>query len=206
MALIAGLLLAGCGGDSDDGANQAQVDVTQANGPADVGGNNTGAMAEFEEWAETLRALGHSISFQSGSDAAAQLSELAFAGLDDVEWTAASATILGVENGTAELRPDGDQEISIQLGTRIRLGIAADTVRVRVNDESAEGAQLEFEFVGVTVGSSLMESLVVGVGEAGVTIDLSNAVLADGSGGPLGDTIASLNVLVTETSMAGASA
>ena len=207
IAVISALLLAACGGDdSDDGATQAPVDVTQADGPGAVGGDNTGAVAAFEEWAETLRALGHPISFQSGRDATAQLSELAFGGLDDVEWTAASASIVGVENGTAELRPDGNQELSLQLGARIGIGIAAETVRVRVNDESPDNTQLVFEFVDVTVGSSTMESIVISVAEAGVTIALNNTVLANGMGGPLGDTIASLDVLVTETSMVGASA
>jgi hypothetical protein len=207
MALIAALLLAGCGGDdSGDDANRTTGDVlTQTDDPGDAGGDDVGAVAAFEDWAETLRAMGHSISFQNGGDAQGQISELVLGGLDGVEWAAASASIINVENGLAELRPDGDQEISIQIGERISIPITAEIVRVRVNDDSPESTHLEFEFVGVAVGSSLVESMAVS-GGTGVTIALRNTRLDDGLGGPLGDTISSFDVLVTETSMAGTSA
>lgn len=207
MALVAALLLAGCGGDdSGDDANRTTgAELTQTDGPGDAGGDDTGAVAAFEDWAETLRALGHSISFQNQGDAVGQIFELALGGPDGVEWTAASASIVNVENGLAELRPDGDQEISIQLGERISIPITAEIVRVRFNDDIPESTHLELEFVGVAVGSSRMDSMAVS-GGAGVTIALRNTLLDDGLGGPLGDTISSFDVLVTETSLAGPSA
>jgi len=205
MALIAALLLAGCGGDdSGDDANRATGDVlTQTDDPGAAGGDDAGAVTAFEEWAGMLRALGHAISFQNGGDAEGQISELALGGLEGVDWRAASASIVNVENGLVELRPDGDQEISIQIGERISIPITAEIVRVRVNDDSPESTHLEFEFVGVAVGSSLMESMAVS-GGAEVTIALRNTLLADGQGGVLGDTIASFDLLVTETSVDGA--
>jgi hypothetical protein len=197
------MLLAACGGGDDGDADDSEVPAAAADDApaiaaamdeapeADGGGGD--AVAAVEAWAEPLRVLGYTITYDPGAPAVANL---AIAGPDllAIDWTVAGAGNAEADGDAVSFRTDGEHRL--RLGA-FALTFEADSVRITRSANGDGGETLAFVFSGVTGASGSIETLAVqassGEGGAEYQLGIDRYLLAPGQGGPLGSTIAAFD-------------
>ncbi len=207
--VVVSMLLAACGGgDDDDGsevppaaADDAPAIAAAMDEPPEAGAGGGDAAAAIEAWAEPLRAIGYTITYDAADPGTPTIANLAIAGPDllAIDWTVAATGNVEADGDTVSLRPDGEHRL--RLGA-VDLVFEADSVRI-TRPENGDGEPLAFVFSGVTGASGAIETLAVrassGEGGAEYEFGIDQYLLGPGEGGPLGSTVAAFDAVFAAT-------
>ena len=213
--LVAGLVLAGCGGGDDEpeaAGGEAPVAEVDA-GPA--ANSSDEALALLEEWAEPLRLAGFAIGHEGIADQrnAQVISGLTIGGPEDVlgvSWSVSTARISQIDADQITLVPSVEQSVNFTAnGMEMAASFTAETVEITSLASDGDGnVQISLRFSAVSFptgpGDATADTMTMQIGSrsggdgdpsvSAARLALSDIVIPENIDGALGHEIDSLIV------------